>query len=307
MNAVKHGVFSSEAVIRVGEGTEDPEELEALKKALSGELDPRGALEELLVDQLVTIVWRKRRLLRYEVGKTREQADAAVSSWHAQERAAAQARRGRRAGSVRSPSGGQAVVRRASGRGQESIRTDRASTEAMLEFFRAPGRANREWESTEELAWHHDQAARCVEALNRSQPLSRPTRAVADALVDIAMAQGVDVQSVFGVTDMLSVDALTEEGRFDRSQVDALMAEVRWDGETDDECVERLRNWWADRLEACEQELEARLTYEDQRTLAASLPDADTIQKILRYEGHLGREFDRTLRQLRDAQARRGA
>jgi hypothetical protein len=36
-------------VIRLGEGTEDPEELEALKTALTSELNPRGAFEELLL------------------------------------------------------------------------------------------------------------------------------------------------------------------------------------------------------------------------------------------------------------------
>jgi hypothetical protein len=66
MNAQAHGILSSETVIRAGEGREDPGLFEALADSLRHDLAPDGVLEELLVDQIIALMWRLRRVLRYE-------------------------------------------------------------------------------------------------------------------------------------------------------------------------------------------------------------------------------------------------
>ena len=81
LNALKHGILASEAVIRAGEGAEEAEAFEALLAALKDDLAPARALEELLVEKLAVIVWRWRRVLRYELGAIRERADEAVAAW----------------------------------------------------------------------------------------------------------------------------------------------------------------------------------------------------------------------------------
>lgn len=65
-NALKHGIMAREVLVQTGPAREDEAELEALGHALRAQFAPRGALQELLVDQIVAIAWRWRRLLRFE-------------------------------------------------------------------------------------------------------------------------------------------------------------------------------------------------------------------------------------------------
>jgi hypothetical protein len=70
-NATKHGVFSKVILLK-GESKGEYEELLA---RLREDLQPVGALEELLVEKLATITWRQRRLLLAEgaeIQKNRE-------------------------------------------------------------------------------------------------------------------------------------------------------------------------------------------------------------------------------------------
>lgn len=61
-NAVKHGLLSREILLP----DEDPEILTGLSERLRAELQPVGELEELLLDRIVTAVWRLGRLGRVE-------------------------------------------------------------------------------------------------------------------------------------------------------------------------------------------------------------------------------------------------
>ena len=62
LNAMKHGILSKEVLI---EG-EDKKALENLGKKLRLELAPDGELENVLVDRIVSSVWRLRRVIRTE-------------------------------------------------------------------------------------------------------------------------------------------------------------------------------------------------------------------------------------------------
>ena len=64
MNALKHGLRSEEVLLP----GEDEEALRELGERLRNELQPAGELENLLVDRIIALYWRLRRLGRVETG-----------------------------------------------------------------------------------------------------------------------------------------------------------------------------------------------------------------------------------------------
>jgi len=67
-NATKHGIFSKVIVLK----NESRTEYGRLVARLWESLQPEGALEELLVEKIATITWRKRRLLLAESAEIRK-------------------------------------------------------------------------------------------------------------------------------------------------------------------------------------------------------------------------------------------
>jgi len=61
-NAVKHGLFSKQLVLR----DENPEDYQLLLDGLQTELNPVGTLEQSLVERIAVTLWRQRRLVRSE-------------------------------------------------------------------------------------------------------------------------------------------------------------------------------------------------------------------------------------------------
>src|SRR4029077_17632832 len=68
LNSTKHGIFSK-AVVLEGEARA---EFEAVLTGLQETLQPKGTLEEILVEKLATITWRQRRLLVAEGAEIRK-------------------------------------------------------------------------------------------------------------------------------------------------------------------------------------------------------------------------------------------
>ena len=64
LNAVKHGLLSREVLLP----GEDEAALKELSERLQDELQPAGVLEDILVEEIITAVWRLRRLRRVEAG-----------------------------------------------------------------------------------------------------------------------------------------------------------------------------------------------------------------------------------------------
>jgi hypothetical protein len=62
MNAVKHGLTAKMIVI----GDEDPAQFELLRKALEARYEPSSLIERELVERLAGIIWRLRRIPRFE-------------------------------------------------------------------------------------------------------------------------------------------------------------------------------------------------------------------------------------------------
>ena len=76
-NAVKHGLLAKEVVISVGDGKESRAEFDNLLASLRQDLEPEGALEEMLVEKIAICYWRQRRAQRCEVGEIRRRLDVA--------------------------------------------------------------------------------------------------------------------------------------------------------------------------------------------------------------------------------------
>ena len=75
-NALKHGILSKLAVL----AHEDHAEFSDLLAALIEEHRPAGMTERHLIEELATIIWRKRRVLMAEGAKINEGLKAAVNS-----------------------------------------------------------------------------------------------------------------------------------------------------------------------------------------------------------------------------------
>jgi hypothetical protein len=69
MNALKHGIFSKEVLVRGLNLKENSRELEALYERFWEDYDPVGPVQEMLVIQIVTLQWRLRRVLTAESGE----------------------------------------------------------------------------------------------------------------------------------------------------------------------------------------------------------------------------------------------
>jgi hypothetical protein len=80
-NALKHGLCAQVVVIQAGEGQESQEEFDGLMERLWADLQPQGALEEMLVERIGICHWRLRRCLQAEVGETRKELDSCRLTW----------------------------------------------------------------------------------------------------------------------------------------------------------------------------------------------------------------------------------
>src|SRR6185503_15855280 len=69
MNALKHGILSRQVLVNGHNLKENDREFMTLHKRFWMELNPVGPLEEMLVDQIVTTHWRRRRALQAESGE----------------------------------------------------------------------------------------------------------------------------------------------------------------------------------------------------------------------------------------------
>jgi hypothetical protein len=69
LNALKHGLRSPEVVVTGKYIKECPREFAALHRSLWEDLKPVGKLEETLVEQIITTVWRMRRVHKAESGE----------------------------------------------------------------------------------------------------------------------------------------------------------------------------------------------------------------------------------------------
>ena len=65
LNSLKHGLLSRQVVIQEGANMETREEFAHFKEALWQDLQPVGALEELLVEKIAIECWRLQWAIRW--------------------------------------------------------------------------------------------------------------------------------------------------------------------------------------------------------------------------------------------------
>ena len=68
LNAVKHGLTAQSSVLP----GEDPEHLEALSNSFMKQLKPRGVVQRIIAERIVSITWKLRRVARAEEAVARE-------------------------------------------------------------------------------------------------------------------------------------------------------------------------------------------------------------------------------------------
>lgn len=73
MNACKHGLTAQTVVI----GDEDPTQFDCLRQALEKEFEPRSLMARELVERLAGIVWRLRRIPKFEAALIEARCDQA--------------------------------------------------------------------------------------------------------------------------------------------------------------------------------------------------------------------------------------
>ena len=78
-NSLRHGILASAALISTGAGQEDGGVFNSLLEGLIGDLQPVGALERVVVEQLAVLAWRLGRLYRAEAGAIASQQNAAIA------------------------------------------------------------------------------------------------------------------------------------------------------------------------------------------------------------------------------------
>ena len=61
-NPIKHGLFARGVVINSPFGSEDRADFDSLLADLCGELQPRGVIEQTLVERIATCYWRLHRV-----------------------------------------------------------------------------------------------------------------------------------------------------------------------------------------------------------------------------------------------------
>jgi hypothetical protein len=66
LNALKHGILASQAVLTTTEGRAERKAFEDLVSGLALDVRPTGAFEQSLVQQIAACIWRQRRLLMFE-------------------------------------------------------------------------------------------------------------------------------------------------------------------------------------------------------------------------------------------------
>lgn len=266
LNAMKHGILASEAVIKAGEGVEDAQAFADILQGLKEDFDPQSTLEELLLEKAAVILWRWRRVLRYELGAIREQADEAVEAWRKAQ--------------------------------WEAYRRAKVAREEFPLAYRNDPPLE-EWKHTEDLEAELEDAEKRLSALMEPDPLANPQEALIWVLAEAAEVEGLNVKRLLGLKGS------GEWYDFDLSQIDpqapAQVFEAlckKWGVEPADAWGRlRVRQKYArDEAKAA---LERRQQAEERVRMLAAIPNADALDKIMRYEAHLAREFDRTMNQLK--------
>lgn len=266
-NALKHGLLAKEVVITTGDGAEDSREFDSLVSKLIAELKPVGIVEELLVDKLAGCLWRHRRLYRYEVGLIRGQLDTAVDDFYSKDEL------------------------------NELLEIDEEETQRPDEEL---DRMIQEKKQDIPL-WQRDKKV-LMEMVKNNQPLDEimnwnanwgwlQGKEEVSELLDEA-GVGIDGQSMSPVQLR---EFLTKQCGWDEKKI--------WQAHIElcDEMVKR----YTGEIQNLEKQKRINKLKLEVKILQGNIPDSLEVEKLLRYEGSLERQFYRALNQLERLQRMR--
>lgn len=264
LNAVKHGILASEAVIRAGEGVEDAQAFGDILNGLKGDFNPQSTLEELLLEKAAVILWRWRRVLRYELGAIRVQTDEAVEAWRTKQRE----------------------------RYQKALRDKELYSSLMENVTVEP------WEHTEDLEAEALEAEEFVKVVSCDDPLQDPHPRLWFWLGELAEGLKINVKKALGIKIRWGWYEAELDGNPEApgKLFNTLCVNL---GKGPQEAWVWIRDRAESRLETAKRKLEKRLMAEERVRMLAALPHENALDKIMRYEAHLAREFDRTMNQLK--------
>jgi len=77
-NAVKHGLYTADIILRSPHLSEDPRQYQNLLDSLIEELNPQGVIQQHLVIKIANIMWRYRRVVNAETSRINRQLETAA-------------------------------------------------------------------------------------------------------------------------------------------------------------------------------------------------------------------------------------
>ncbi len=81
-NAVKHGIFTKDLILKPEVCEESEAEYQALLHGLVESLTPQGEIEILLVEKIAIDYWRLRRVIRFETGSISKYLDEVLKDYY---------------------------------------------------------------------------------------------------------------------------------------------------------------------------------------------------------------------------------
>lgn len=81
-NAIKHGIFTKDLIIKSGIGQENELEYQELLNGIIDSLSPQGQLESLLVEKIALDFWRLKRVIRFESGSLKKYLDEVLDDYY---------------------------------------------------------------------------------------------------------------------------------------------------------------------------------------------------------------------------------
>ena len=310
-NALKHGILSIHALILGGDGEENEKEFQQFSSAILRDLAPLGAVEELLVDDLIVIAWRKRRVIAYESAVLSKQLDTTVTDYQ-----------------------------------QEHSVSDSSHANLPRELVEEIKNTDkRKWISQESGTLQEDEGSvgtlddairekygpETVERIQHDRPNRSDPRSLPGVLTTIVAAMNVPYHKLFD-DDFKDLNDHTIQGIV-RSIAERMGVPVEkilsptnwWEGETypkremkrviktacemksisEKEFWSEVRNNLTRRYQSASEALVSYVLQEDREIKLAGLPDDSSLAKIQRYEAHLSRQFYRALHELQRLQAAR--
>ncbi len=263
LNAVKHGILSTTPVIP---GIEREEDWEEHRAGILGSCAPEGYLEEALSERIAELLWRLRRVPRYETESISLKQEGIEEEWWNM----------------------QGLVGRLSGRESRSLQPEDMRDEAQ--YYSGVLLA---LECLPELP--DDKPDQPLSGDNAAAILKAVARQAKDVDLDDFSLPGVPVgqhlEEFDGWTTGLVRKGLAAIAAHDGKDWSDLLARAQQEARSE-AFVKQFK------VERMEKDL-------DRMSRARLLPDDKTLEKGMKYEAHLNRQLNQTLHELEALQARR--